>query len=340
MKISASVYAGSKTPMQSLVDGLEKCFVDYLHIDLHSPEEAEQRLAEMKSFSNTPLDVHIIHADPSLFLPQMISYLPHLLCVQLEKAESNTLPHFFSSCREAGIKTGVAVLPQTNLDMVMPLAESIDYVLVMTTTPGKSGGTFSPEAFRQIIALQHQLPGKKIHVDGGVNNEVAYILHLLGVELLISGAYLTGSESVYRSMISLHRPEADRAQKFKVADFMVPLEFLPVLPDDNLQWLYILETIEKHKQGFVLIQQETGQLSGVFSNADLRRAFLLATKNQQPPPPTEIMNKTPFVIDADQSAADLHLFIQQLPVIILFLPVVNPDGKLCGALYLNKLTKV
>jgi ribulose-phosphate 3-epimerase len=340
MKISASVYAGSQKPMQSLVDGLEKWFVDYMHIDLHSPQEAAQRLAEVKSFSNTPLDVHIIHADPSLFLPHLISSLPHLVCVQLETVDPNTLPHFFYSCQAAGIKTGIAILPQTNLDLVIPLAESIDYVMVMTTTPGKSGGTFSPEAFQQIIALQHRLPGKKIHVDGGVNNEVAYILHLLGVELLISGAYLTGSESVYRSMISLHRPEADRAQKFKVADFMVPLEFLPLLPDESLHWLHILETIEKYKQGFVLIQDKTGQLSGVFSNADLRRAFLLATKNQQLPPPAEMMNKKPFVITANQSAADLHLFIQQLPVIILFLPVLNPDGKLCGAIYLNKLTKI
>jgi len=56
-----------------------------------------------------------------------------------------------------------------------------DFILIMATVPGQSGGVFDKINFEKIRKFRKQYPIKSIHVDGGVNGEVSFILRNMGV---------------------------------------------------------------------------------------------------------------------------------------------------------------
>ncbi|HLP19530.1 MAG TPA: hypothetical protein VK174_04485, partial [Chitinophagales bacterium] len=64
MKISASIYSGKgKTPEQ-LVKELDAHGIDMLHVDCADNDKVFDDIAAIRKISSTPIDLHIISAEP------------------------------------------------------------------------------------------------------------------------------------------------------------------------------------------------------------------------------------------------------------------------------------
>ena len=101
-----------------------------------------------------------------------------------------------------------------------------------------------------------------------------------------------------------------------------------------------LQTIEKFKMGFVLVNDKDGKLKGVISNADIRRGFLNNLGDLNAVDAGKMINTKPVLIRQDQTLTDMLHLLNDLNFIILFLPVVDDMNKLKGAVLLNNLTRV
>ena len=121
----------------------------------------------------------------------------------------------------------------------------------MTTTPGQSGGKFRKDNFQKIRAFRNQFPGKRIEVDGGVNDEVGFVMRMLGVDSVVSGSYLVKHESI--GMALLHLRSSIVHSDYKIKDFMIGLDDSPVLMDSQADVKNIIRSIEKYSQGFTLL---------------------------------------------------------------------------------------
>ena len=121
---------------------------------------------------------------------------------------------------------------------------------------------------------------------------------------------------------------------------MTPCQYLPVLNEGELTLQSALETIEKFKMGFVLVNDADGKLKGAISNADLRRGFLNNLNNLNAVDVNAMINTKPVVISEGQTLTGMLHLLNDLTFIILFLPVVDGEGLLKGAVLLNNLTRV
>jgi hypothetical protein len=233
-------------------------------------------------------------------------------------------------------KFGLAIKSETQID-VLKNAKGYEYVMLMCTTPGMSGGTFQKENFKRIIEIKRQYPNLKIQIDGGVNDEVAYILRLLGVDSIVSGSFLLNHYTIGSGMLSFYKKPA--GGDFLVKDFMVPADYLPVLGGKDLNFGRVLQIIEDYKQGFVLIVDENNSLKGLISNADLRRGLLKQMGNLSEVDASQMINRNPVNISAQATLGQMLTKIDSLRFIILFLPVLDEKGILQGAVLLNNLTR-
>jgi CBS domain-containing protein len=178
-----------------------------------------------------------------------------------------------------------------------------------------------------------------VHVDGGVNDEIAYILRLLGVNVIVSGSYLMNHESLSAGMLSFHKTPSEH-KSFSVAEFATPVKYLPVLKENELDFKTILQTIERFAMGFVLITNNEGNLTGVVSNADVRRGLLKNLNDLNSTKAESVINKKPISIAHTSTVADIVRLVNELNFIVLFLPVVDEKNILKGAVLLNNLTRV
>jgi ribulose-phosphate 3-epimerase len=98
--------------------------------------------------------------------------------------------------RELGRKAGVAIKPDTPVEVMEPYLSEIDLALCMTVHPGFSGQQFLPESparIRQLRALINRLnPVCDLEVDGGIDAETAPIVVEAGANVLVAATAVFG----------------------------------------------------------------------------------------------------------------------------------------------------
>lgn len=312
---------------------MDKIGVHYLHIDCKSNEQLTDFLTQNEAANKLPFDIHLISENVPRFDSRLTQHAQNRICVQLENL-ADLPPLFF----DYPIQKGVAITTSTPLRALKTeWLEKLDFVMLMCTEPGESGGRFDKVNFQRINQLKQLHPKIKITIDGGVNSEVAFILKLLNVDTVVSGSYLMKQNEYSANMLSLLHPVA--TDSIKVIDFMLPLSGCPILEGDSFSFLECVKTIDCGKQGFVLIKNKNGKLTAVATNADIRKALILHWENLATITPPQFINSNPFVINQNMTVKEMLKTIEEADRVILFLPVVDDNEKLVGVVPLNHLAK-
>ncbi|HWB64010.1 MAG TPA: CBS domain-containing protein [Chitinophagales bacterium] len=336
MQISASIYSNKEKNLAILVRELDAHGIDMLHIDCFDANVFED-IAAIRSISNTPVDLHIIDTQPGKYF----EYINRLKIeyVSIQYGKDVIIP----ALPVNGItQWGLALTSHDNLDVFETTAANFDYVLIMASEPGKSGLPFNKDNFQRIIDFKKRFPKKKVQVDGGINDRIAFILRLLGVNSIVSGNYLLNRDYLGVGMLNLHKTpiSGEVLSDFRVEDFMTPAKYLPVLNAPTLDLKTTLQAIENYGMGFALIKGAGGQLQGVISNADVRRAFLNNIDDLNKTSVASMINTRPITINKNATLADMLHLLNNLNFIVLFLPVIGENNSLEGAVLLNNLTRV
>ena len=222
MKISASLYANPQRTVADLVRDLDQYAIDYYHIDCRDEPGVFEDIAAIQQLSHTPVDLHLITAEPAKYEAALHQHPVAYVAYQYE-----ALPHPSAFPAALPQPQGLAITSQTPIEVFEQVADRCQFVLFMTTVPGESGGQFRRENFQRIRRFMQRYPGVRVHVDGGVNAEVGFILRNMGVSLVVSGSYLVKSPSIGASMLQLKAEAVD--SHYYVGDFMLDFSETPVL---------------------------------------------------------------------------------------------------------------
>jgi pentose-5-phosphate-3-epimerase len=331
MKISASIYSTDR-PLQEVVKELDAHRIDYFHVDCNDDVRVFDDIKKIREWSTTPVDLHIISATPEKYFDLLRETPVDYVTFQHEDLKSKlVLP--------ADIKgrKGLAITANSDISVFDDYANDFDFMLMMATIPGKSGGAFNKDIFRKIREFKRRYPTKRIHVDGGVNGEVSFILRNMGVYASVSGSYLFKAESLGFALLNLKTYENE--SHFTVRDFMLNNGEIPVLPANEATFESILKTIDTYQLGFVMLSDAQGRLSGISSNADIRKGLIKHFAKLPDVPAQEMINTQPVTINEAATVVELLRVIKSKNFPISYLPVVNDQGQISGALTFINLIK-
>ncbi len=332
MKISASVYSSKSQSLPEIIKDLDVYGADLFHIDCNDDLSVFTDIAEIKRLSKTPVDLHIISSEPEKFFAQIESNQVDYVTFQYENLKNElVIPNTITA------KLGLAIMSDTDISVFETYADKFDFILFMTTTPGQSGGVFDKINFKKIRQFRQQYPDKRIHVDGGVNGEVSFILRNMGVYASVSGSYLMTHESMGAAMLNLKTHEVD--SHFQVKDFMRTVDELPLLKLKDRSVTGILQSIEDYDVGFTILIDDNGKLDGIVTNADVRKGLLKHTDNLNEVSVEDITNTNPVTANENFSVMELLKFIKQQSFAISYLPVVDDNNKVTGAVTFFNLIK-
>lgn len=174
-----------------------------IHIDL-SDGFFTNRLVEIEDVwwpGGVRADLHVMYQKPFEHLPALVALRPQLIIVHAE-AEGNFM-HFAAECHKYGIEVGVAILPETTVDSIMPALSAIDHVLIFSGKLGHFGGHADMGLLGKAQQLKALKPQLELGWDGGVNDKNAKLLALGGIDVLNAGGYLHGAvapETAYATL--------------------------------------------------------------------------------------------------------------------------------------------
>jgi pentose-5-phosphate-3-epimerase/predicted transcriptional regulator len=322
MKISASIYSDKKRPLKDVILDLVAHQVDLLHVDCNDDVSVFEDIKKIRTWCNLPIDLHIITPYPSKY-KDLISDTPvEYVTFQYEDLkEKIEFPSNFSG------KKGLAVITPTDV-AVFQEYEYFDFMLVMATIPGQSGGVFDTFNFSKIRKFKKMYPTKSLHVDGGVNGEVSFILRNMGVSSSVSGSYLFNGPSIGHALMNLTKRNVE--SQFVLRDFMIPLAETPVIHESNLSFKHILETIERGKLGFALVVRENNEYVGLVSNADVRKSLLNSIDDLTNLNVNSMINRDSIGIQDTATVNEMLQLIKKYAFPITYLPVLDEAKNAVG----------
>ncbi|MBI1835631.1 MAG: CBS domain-containing protein [Flavobacteriia bacterium] len=331
MKISASIYSDKKRPLKEVIEDLKQHQIELLHVDCNDDISVFEDIKMIRQWCDLPIDLHIITEEPSKYYTLLEENPVEYLTFQFEDLKQ---PLEIPDCIQG--KKGLAIVTPTDIN-VFTAYQEFDFILIMATIPGQSGGKFDTYNFSKIRNFRKLYPGKSIHVDGGVNAEVSFILRNMGVSSSVSGSYLFNAPSIGHALMNLTKREVE--SEFEVKDFMIPLSESPVVSESELTLEKVLLSIEKGNLGFCLVVDEEQNFKGLISNADVRKGLLSSISDLNQINVEEIINRNPKYILENETVFDLLKLIKSCSFPIMYLPVLKIDGKASGIVTFVNLIK-
>lgn len=136
------------------------------------------------------LDVHLMIYNPDQYVQDFVDAGADQISVHIEAT-----PHVLRSIQNIaskGIKTGVAINPGTSLELLYPVLEYVDLVIVMSVNPGFGGQKFIPatlDRLKQLAAYRSENNlNFKLEVDGGVGLHNIKDIVNAGADVLVAGS--------------------------------------------------------------------------------------------------------------------------------------------------------
>lgn len=332
MNISASLYSHKDTSVEVLAQKLDSYQVDYFHIDCLDDPHVFADIERIRTVSQTPIDLHLITDRPAFYHDLLIAHQVEWVCYQYEELEDAS-----QIAGDYPWKQGLAIVSDTPIEVFDAFHDSCSFVLFMATTPGKSGGQFHPNTFQRIQRFRQRYPGIRIHVDGGVNAEVSFILRNMAVSTIISGSYLFKGESIPSSLLRLKTAKTE--SMYRVQDFMIGLEGTPRIEVEHATVLDALHKIEDYLHGLVIVVDQYQTLVGLITNADVRKGLIRHAADFNQMSLQAIINPTPFTVFADQTITELLEQVRSFPYSVHYLPVINRRRQVVGLLTFRDLVK-
>jgi ribulose-phosphate 3-epimerase len=199
IKIAPSILAADFAALADEIARVEAGGADQIHVDVMDghfvPNISIGRpvVEAIRKRTRLPLDLHLMIADPDLYLEGFVKAGGDSLTVHVEAC-----PHLhrtLARIRELGARAGVALNPATPPVALEYGVEGADLVLVMSVNPGFGGQSFIPSTYPKLRDLRGRLGDRavEISVDGGVKLEHCRPLVAHGATTLVAGSAIFGA---------------------------------------------------------------------------------------------------------------------------------------------------
>lgn len=146
-------------------------------------------------------DIHLMYEKPHVELETLVSLRPSLVIIHAE-AEGD-LVSFVQHLKRFEIKTGVALLPETQVSDKRELISNVDHVLIFSGDLGRFGGKADLGLLKKVAQIHDINPAIEIGWDGGANADNIHELVAGGVDVVNVGGAIQRSEDSEKAYATL-----------------------------------------------------------------------------------------------------------------------------------------
>ncbi len=213
IKISPSVLSANLADLAAECASIERDGADLIHLDVMDGNFVPNItfgapvIKWARPAAKIPFDVHLMIDEPVRYIEDFAKAGSDIITVHIEAC--NDINATLDKIHSFGIKAGVSVKPNTPVDVLYPLLDKINMVLIMTVEPGFGGQGLIEETLPKIRTLKDELARRgldiQIEVDGGIKADNIARVASYGADIFVAGSSVFGKEDRAAAMDELRK---------------------------------------------------------------------------------------------------------------------------------------
>lgn len=199
MKVSVSILG--LNDRKKAISLLNNTNCDYIHIDVMdgsfvpNKQFTTEEINNLGIISKKKFDVHLMVDNPRKYIENLdISNIEYIIVHSEIDKDINELLDLIKSYN---IKCGLSIKPNTDISILTPYLNKLDLILVMSVEPGFSGQEFISNSLDKVSKLKQIIKNNNLDIvmaiDGGINGSNASLVKKSGIDMVVSGSYVTNS---------------------------------------------------------------------------------------------------------------------------------------------------
>jgi ribulose-phosphate 3-epimerase len=210
MTIAApSILSADFSRLGEEIKSVEAAGADWIHVDVMDGHFVPNItigppvVKSLRKATKLPLDVHLMIENVDLYIPDFAEAGADIITIHQEACVH--LHRSVTLIKDHGKKAGVSINPGTPVESLRSIITEIDLALIMSVNPGFGGQSFIESSIEKVLELKGMIEqtGAKalIEIDGGVTAENCDRIASAGVDALVAGSAVFGSDD-YAEIIS------------------------------------------------------------------------------------------------------------------------------------------
>ena len=204
MKIATSIL--NAKDRINCVKELNNTQTDYIHIDVMDNifvpnyQLPVEEVNDLGKYSNIPFDIHLMMENPKEFIDNLT--VTNTKCITIHLEINKDIDELINYIKSLNIEAGLAIKPNTDIDLIDKYINKIDKVIIMSVEPGFGGQPFIESSVDRIKTIRNKRKDIIIEVDGGVNNITINKIKDI-TDIAVVGSYITNSNDYQKAINEL-----------------------------------------------------------------------------------------------------------------------------------------
>jgi ribulose-phosphate 3-epimerase len=205
IEIIPTIIAKDFQELQEKVSKVEP-YVEWVQLDVMDGQFVDNAtwnnpadLSDLKT--SLKMEVHLMISNPEEYLDEWIASGVKRIIIHFESTKQPE--EVIRRIKQAGLEVGLAINPETSVEVVDSFIDRLDMVLVMSVRPGRGGQQFLEETLDKVKDLRSKYQNVNIGVDGGINSETAPKVIEAGANLLAAGTAIFQSDNIEQTIKEL-----------------------------------------------------------------------------------------------------------------------------------------
>lgn len=199
MKVSVSILG--LDDRKKAISLLNNTNCDYIHIDVMdgcfvpNKQFTTEEINNLGIISKKKFDVHLMVDNPREYIENLdISNIEYII---VHSEIDKDIDELLDLIKSYNVKCGLSIKPNTDISILTPYLNKLDLILVMSVEPGFSGQEFISNSLDKVSKLKQIIKNNNLDIvmaiDGGINGSNASLVKKSGIDMVVSGSYVTNS---------------------------------------------------------------------------------------------------------------------------------------------------